>query len=217
MDILPLFPLQTVLFPGIPLRLHIFEERYKQMIEECLRTRSRFGVVLIRKGREALGPLAEPYDVGCAARIVRAERLDQGRLNLIAMGAERFRIQTLTRDQPYLVGEVSWDPLPASDDRQVAQEAERLRPWFTRYLETVSALEQASLTTMEAPQEPLALAYLAAYLLQIPLPKKQELLEASTSVHLLRELRKLYRKEIGLLTALLTERNLPGQGSFSLN
>ena len=83
---LPLFPLQTVLFPGIPFQLHIFEERYKQMVARCLDERVPFGVVLIRKGREALGPVAQTYPVGCTAQIARVENLPQGRFNLTVVG-----------------------------------------------------------------------------------------------------------------------------------
>ena len=61
MQEIPLFPLNTVLFPNAPLRLHIFEERYKRMVNDCLAEKQPFGVVLIRHGLEALGPLAEPF------------------------------------------------------------------------------------------------------------------------------------------------------------
>ena len=64
---LPLFPLNIVLFPGMPLSLHIFEDRYKLLIGKCLQERQPFGVVLIKKGIEALGPLAEPHHIGCTA------------------------------------------------------------------------------------------------------------------------------------------------------
>jgi len=68
---LPLFPLNTVLYPGTPLYLHIFEPRYQRMINLCLNEHRPFGVVLIRHGQEALGPLAEPYRIGCTADIIR--------------------------------------------------------------------------------------------------------------------------------------------------
>ncbi len=75
---IPLFPLNTVLFPGTPIHLHIFEERYKQMINLCLQEQRPFGVVLIRNGMEALGPLAEPFHIGCTAEIAHVERLEDG-------------------------------------------------------------------------------------------------------------------------------------------
>ena len=87
---LALFPLFTVLFPGMPLHLHIFEPRYRLMIQRCLEANQPFGVVLIRKGEEAMGPLAEPYITGCTARIARTERLRDGSMNLTVLGEERF-------------------------------------------------------------------------------------------------------------------------------
>ena len=102
---LPLFPLNTVLFPGTPLQLHIFEARYKKMVNACLQEQRPFGIALIERGAEALGPLAEPYPIGCAARVVQVQRLEQGRMNIVALGGERFRILSLDRQShPYLVG-----------------------------------------------------------------------------------------------------------------
>ncbi len=102
---LPLFPLHTVLFPGTPIHLHIFEDRYKQMINLCLDKHRPFGIVLIREGMEALGPLAEPYRIGCTAHIVHIQRLEQDRMNIVAIGQERFEIQSLDfLAIPYLAG-----------------------------------------------------------------------------------------------------------------
>src|SRR3990172_1239116 len=102
---LPLFPLNAVLFPGATLPLHIFEERYKQMIRHCLEEKTPFGVMLIRKGNE-VGEPAEPFAVGTTAHIARAEHLQEGRMNLICLGGQRFRLLKTLRSEPYLVGEV---------------------------------------------------------------------------------------------------------------
>jgi Lon protease-like protein len=93
---LPLFPLNTVLFPGMPLPLRIFEERYKLMIRFCIENNQPFGVVLIRQGLEALGRLAEPYEIGCTARIIEVEPLAKGQMNISTLGEKRFRICQLT-------------------------------------------------------------------------------------------------------------------------
>jgi hypothetical protein len=103
---LPLFPLNTVLFPGMPIDLHIFEPRYLLMISRCLTAEQPFGVVLIRTGLEANGALAEPYSIGTTARISTVEHLADGRMNLTALGEERFEILSLDRSGPYLVGQV---------------------------------------------------------------------------------------------------------------
>ncbi len=102
---LPLFPLNSVLFPGATLPLHIFEERYKKMVNLCLERNSPFGVLLIRSGSEA-GETAEPFEIGTTARIVRVQHLDAGRMNLICLGEQRFRLSRQVSETPYLVGEV---------------------------------------------------------------------------------------------------------------
>src|SRR5919206_5035298 len=102
---LPLFPLHVVLFPGMRLPLHIFEDRYKLMIGTCMVTDETFGVALIRSGQEVGGP-AEVFRVGTTARIASMERLPQGRMNLVVVGGERFRIVERLQTQPYLLGSV---------------------------------------------------------------------------------------------------------------
>src|SRR5713101_4286452 len=110
---LPLFPLNTVLFPHATLPLHIFEERYKQMIGQCLEERAPFGVLLIRSGSEA-GGNAEPFEVGTTAHIGRVQHLDDGKLNLICQGGHRFRTTKTIESQPFLLAEV--EPLDTTAD-----------------------------------------------------------------------------------------------------
>src|SRR3972149_199403 len=102
---LPLFSLNSVLFPGAAIPLHIFEERYKQMVKLCLKGNSPFGVLLIRSGNE-VGEVAEPFEVGTTARIVRVQHLDEGRMNVVCLGEQRFRLSRKVRETPYLMGEV---------------------------------------------------------------------------------------------------------------
>src|SRR5438034_9441063 len=97
---LPLFPLNVVLFPHMPLPLHIFEPRYRQMIADCLEEGHSFGLVAIQEGSET-GP-ATPYDIVTLAKIVRIDRLDDGRMNLLGMGASRLQIVGTAIDRPYL-------------------------------------------------------------------------------------------------------------------
>src|ERR671932_1191815 len=106
---LPLFPLRVVLFPGMRLPLHIFEERYKLMIGTCMVTDQTFGVALIRSGREVGGP-AETYPTGTTARIIQMERLPEGRMNLVAVGVDRFRLLHRLEGEPYVRGLVQLLP-----------------------------------------------------------------------------------------------------------
>ena len=104
---LPLFPLRSVLCPGVALPLHIFEDRYRLMIGRCLERGEPFGVVLVREGHE-VGPVpGRIADVGTTAIIRRAGRYPDGRLDILTVGERRFRLESLdTRSEPYLVGRV---------------------------------------------------------------------------------------------------------------
>lgn len=221
---LPLFPLNTVLFPGMPLVLHIFEDRYKLMIGKCLQERRPFGVVLIRRGAEALGPLPEPNTIGCTAFISQVERLQQGRMNIGAIGQRRFRIVSLDTELPYLRGQVEHYPLLEDDPGALESLAGRLRPWVVRYLDHLSRLGDETLPVENLPEEPVPLAYAAAAMLQISARQKQELLSVEKATALLADLRTFYRSEIAILKAI---GQLPGpemdkdsdgdQSPFSLN
>jgi uncharacterized protein len=105
---LPLFPLSTVLFPGGPLKLRIFETRYLDMIGRCMRQATGFGVVLILEGAEA-GTVSSTAKIGTLGTIVDFEKLDDGLLGITARGGQRFRVASVGRQGDGLnVGEVEW-------------------------------------------------------------------------------------------------------------
>jgi uncharacterized protein len=139
---LPLFPLNTVLFPGMPLSLHIFEDRYKEMISRCLQDRTPFGVVLIKEGFEALGPLAQPYSIGCTAQITQVQPLDEGRMNLIAIGHERFTLLSLDYALPYLMGDIEPFPMRIQAPAQFAVRVRHIVGQVNRYLKIMAEIEQ---------------------------------------------------------------------------
>lgn len=211
---IPLFPLNLVLFPGTPVHLHIFEERYKQMVAFCQETGSPFGVVLIRSGLEALAAPAEPEAVGCSAQIAHVEKLEQGRMNLVALGQDRFRILSLKHDRPYLVGVVEALPMLWNDPPGLIQAQQRLSPWLERYVRKISRGD-TDVDFKRIAEEPLIYLNMAAMLLQIPLEQKQELLEMGNAVHLADTLRFIYRRELALLGALLKDAD--DQVTFSRN
>jgi Lon protease-like protein len=200
----------------MPLALHIFEERYKMMIGECIDARKPFGVVLIRKGTEALGPLADPHLIGCMAQITQVQRLAEGRMNIAAVGRERFRVLSLQRDEPYLVGQVEEFPLAGWESENVEKTAEKLRPFITRYMNELSQIEGVDLDPSQIPDEPAKLAYFGASLLQVPSEQKQTLLSSDESSEMLIEMRRLYRQELSLVKFML---QMPPEDdrSFSLN
>ena len=217
---LPLFPLNTVLFPGMPITLHIFEERYKQMINRCVQNHEPFGVVLIREGAEVLGPLAEPHPIGCTAQIAHLQPLKDGRMNLLAIGQERFRIINLYHDQPYLTGRVERYPLDASNEEQTTQAGRRLRPWVEQYLALLGQAGDVKLDIDRLPADPLMLGYLAATILQVPPKFKQNLLASPHLTNLLSDVRQLYQRELPLLRMMLQTDIEPlddNPAPFSLN
>ncbi len=208
---LPLFPLNTVLFPGMPIRLHIFEERYKALIQHVMQTNRTFGISLIKKGNEALGPLPEPYETGCTARVMQVEPLENGEFNLTVIGDERYRILHMGAGQTYLTAFVESAPLQAHHTLEVVRGAHILRERLVRYLALLaqhagdeeSGMEMdVDLTNLQLPEDPMMLIYMAAALLQVPAVEKQPLLEADTAALLLRKTQSLYRRELALLPPL---------------
>ncbi len=216
---IPLFPLNTVLFPHMPISLNIFEPRYKLMVEECLRTGAPFGVVLIREGDEAHGPLAEPHEVGCLAQITQVDRLPDGRLSILAVGLERFEIQTLSHDQPYLKGVVEPLPLNAESQQEVDRWGDVLRPYVEQYLGMLARSSDAvRFDPADLPQDSLALAHLAAALVQIPLEQKQDLLNEGDAAKFVRQVSRVYQREVAILELILQhEAAGEPEGVFSLN
>ncbi len=215
---LPLFPLNTVLFPGMQLKLHIFEDRYKLMIRRCIHDESPFGVILIKSGREAQGPVAITHEVGCAVQIIEVQKLPFDRMNILALGQRRFRLHGLDHSEPYLLGDVEYF-VPREDDKAAMRHfAGRLRPLIIRYLEILTAAEAVEFDPEQIPRSPKSLAQIAAILLQADNAQKQELLRQDNMAQLLDLLVETYRLETMLLGMRL---NPPGEdfniGPFSSN
>jgi len=214
---LALFPLNTVLFPSTPIQLHIFENRYKQMIGECITEQKPFGVVLIRRGDEALGALADPHMIGCTASIIEVERLEQGRLNITAIGKDRFRILSLdSQSHPYLVGMVDNYPVAEQTSEILKPAATKLQVQVTRYLRLLVEAGLIELDTRNLPESPLLMAYLSAALLQVPPLQKQQLLSIHDAHTLIKRLITIYNREVALTRNLLKSSGSE-QGSFSVN
>jgi Lon protease-like protein len=174
---IPLFPLHTVLFPHMPLQLHVFETRYKVMIERCLQQGSPFGVVLIREGDEVGAP-AGPFDVGCTAQILGAERFEDGRMNLVVAGRYRFRLLEYTEaDLPYLVGKAELLEDRPYDSRRIAPLTGKLAALFVRYLEMLATRSGEVLPPVQLPGDPVTLSFCAASVLLQDAAEKQILLE----------------------------------------
>lgn len=200
---LPLFPLNTVLFPGSTIGLVIFEERYRQMIGRCLEQHTPFGVVLIRSGsevdpndpyvkqmRESAGlidpgepqPETVPYQIGTVARINESIRLEDGRYWLRVAGQRRFRVQYLLQRQPYLVASVVH--LQEETPPEVLPETERLRALYQHYWSTLEAATGQSTESDPLPDDPVELSYALAHRLRVDTTRKQHWLEADLTTRL---------------------------------
>lgn len=220
---LPLFPLNTVLFPGQPLSLHVFEDRYKKMINACVEARQPFGVVLLESGTPELNPFGvnepiKPHMIGCTAQITQVQPLLAGRMNITAVGQERFVIHELKHDQPYLVGAVELYPVESGEPALLRQQTAALTYWMERYLKALEHAGQIQQTSRTLPTQSDTLVYLAAVLLQgAPMEQKQALLAAPTLLDMTDSLLAAYRREVMLMEMLLNPPSYEMPGPFSLN
>ncbi len=175
---LRLFPLNSVLFPGAVLNLHIFEPRYKQMINECLEAGEGFGVALIAEGGEAGDPNVLPHDVGSIAEIVDVQPLPFGRYFISTVGGNRFRIREVVSREPYLIAEVDELEEPEQyDDREVDELLPAVRERFEEYLAMLVEFSGQENTVDLPDDDPLSTSYLIGDMLQVAERVKQRLLE----------------------------------------
>jgi Lon protease-like protein len=225
---LPLFPLHTVLCPGIALPLHIFEERYRALVRHCIDTPSPFGIVLIRDGSEVGGESISFSAIGTVAEIRQAGRYPDGRYDLLVVGTGRFAIEGVTVGaQPYLVADATELEDEVGDKEAARRLANRTTRRFVRYLELLQPRDGETADEIDIrvevetenvmppgspgesdepterrvviPDDPTTLSYLLAGIIQIELPRRQALLEADTTEDRLRDLLRLIDRETFLL------------------
>lgn len=211
---LPLFPLNTVLFPSAPLTLHIFEERYRLMISRCLEQNTPFGVVLIREGEE-VGRPAVPYNVGTVAQINANVRMEDGRYYIATVGQRRFRMQYALQRTPYMIASVVL--LPEETTPNVPDIAQELRATYERYWRAVAQATGFQAKAEKLPEDVVTMTYQLADRLQVTNERKQRWLEADVATRV-REITAALRAEMGLLPH--TEKDSPpgnwnGPGSWN--
>lgn len=180
---LPLFPLKTVLFPYAQQQLHVFEDRYRELVRACLQEDGQFGVVLIRSGDEVGGD-AEPYMVGTSAKIVSVQHYDDGRMDIHIRGGRRFRIRHLdTETNPYLVGKVeSVDDEEVSDMPRTDALVMKTKEYVESFIATFLSRSEVQVGRIQLPQDPVALSFVVANFLQIENIQKQHLLETTDTL-----------------------------------
>jgi len=179
---LRLFPLNAVLFPGAVLNLHVFEPRYKQMINECLESGEGFGVALIAQGGEAGDPNVMPHQIGSIAEIIEVQPLPFGRYFISTIGRERFRIEQIVSREPYLTveAEVIADDDDVFPDQDVAVLLQGVRKLFDEYVDMLVEFSGHE-TSVQLPDDPLGTSYLIGDTLQVAEAVKQRLLELDGS------------------------------------
>ena len=201
---IPLFPLNVVLFPSGFLPLHIFEERYKLMVQHCLDADSEFGVVLIKSGLE-VGGTAEPHAVGTVARIVDVKRADDGRMNLMVTGRDRFRIDAVLDRQPYMEGVV--DILDdGSSETPDADLLAEMRQAVAEQIRLLHGLRGGWVRDPQTPEDPAELSWLVCTLVQAGNEVKQALLEEPSNTARLRAQLPLLRSNASVLRERIAER-----------
>jgi len=199
---LALFPLGTVLFPGMALPLHIFEERYKLMIRECIRDSRPFGVVLIRSGSE-VGGGAAIHEIGTTAHITQVENLSDGRMNINTLGYSRFRVHSTHQQKPYMTGIIEEFPLQQTEHPRAKLLGKKIMPMLKNYLNIFATLGNVQMEIDELPDEPITLAFLTAIILRMPMPDKQKLLDVPDLPSLLRVEHKMLSRETQILRMLV--------------
>ena len=188
---IPLFPLNLVLYPGMPLPLHIFEERYKTMIGDCMRNNTPFGVPLIRSGQEVGGP-ADPQRIGTTTRVLRSQLLDGGRMNIMTKGERRFEIIEITQQDPHVAGVVRLLDEPVGES--FTGVSSELTEEFSKLMRNLISLSGGYTSQVDVPESPVELSYMIAANLDAPIPVRQELLEVPTAADRLNRLVPLLRR-----------------------
>jgi uncharacterized protein len=210
---LPLFPLGSVLFPGVVLPLHIFEPRYRQLVQELAALPEgaprRFGVLAIRDGHtlsEVGGAGAEPsrddvhalHDTGCTAEIDSITEYEDGRFDITTTGVHRFKLRDFDGGGPFPQGIVELlDEVPGPDAEVLAPGATVL---FRKYQDALAGLRGVRVGEIpDLPEDPTVLSYLIGAAMVLDVYEKQRLLAAETTSERLRMEAKLLRRETGLL------------------
>ena len=225
---LPLFPLNSVLFPGLVLPLNIFEERYRAMMRDLLKTSEdeprRFAVVAIRDGHEVaesapgmpdptalpeLGPTAgfgpDPaksfHSTGCVADAATIREREDGTFEVLATGTTRARLVSVDASGPFLTADL--EELPEDPGDEAGALAEGVLRAFRQYQKRLAGARERSLSTgADLPDEPSVVSYLVAAAMMLDTPTKQRLLQAPDTASRLRDELKLLRSETAIIRSL---------------
>jgi Lon protease-like protein len=208
---LPVFPLATVLFPGLVLPLHIFEERYRHLVRDLVGRPEgvprEFGVVAIRSGWEVApaagratpgGGEVTLHEVGCTAELRQVTELDDGGFDIVTVGRRRFRVAGVDREAAgYLTAEVEWLPEPTGPDEAAELLAARVIAVFRQYLGLIR--DDPEELSEQLPEDPTVLSHLVAATAVLTVADRQRLLAIDDTAARLRAELRLLNRESALL------------------
>jgi Lon protease-like protein len=194
---LPLFPLAVVLFPGVPVPLHIFEPRYRQMLEDIQAGNNLFGLCYF-DASSSTRDMPVVGSVGCVAKVTETQSLPDGRSNILTVGVIRYRIEAyVERGDPYLVVRVSYFEDEAENKEAVQDSSREVAEKFTRIARAVRIIndERANLPNI-SDTEPERLSFLVAAAVEVDTDMKQELLELRSTSERLQRLRDILERAV---------------------
>ena len=193
---LPVFPLPLVLFPGVPLPLHIFEPRYRRMLADVRAGNNLFGVSFLDPAGEAERPPAG--HVGCAAEVVEVQPQADGRSNILTLGVARYRVESYAdAGEPYLVGRVEFFEDEPEDAGLLERRAKSVLDLFLRIARAVRTINDERASLPDLPDAgPERLSFLVAAAVEMSEEMKQTLLELRSSAERLRQLEDLLSRVV---------------------
>jgi uncharacterized protein len=197
-DTLPMFPLNAVLFPGVSMPLHVFEDRYRALVHHLLRVADPneriFGSVAIREGYEVGDHGAQSlYRVGCRVKMTDVEAHPDGSFDLVAVGLDRIELERLDTSEAYPVGHVH--PRPDATPPVNPEIVERARAVFAAYRVALTEI-RGDPYPAPLPDDPTYLSWTLAAVAPLPMPDRQELLEAEDAELRLSLVTRLLRTEL---------------------
>jgi len=194
---LPIFPLPVVLFPGVPLPLHIFEPKYRQMLEDIGNFNNLFGLSYFDSSTSDRD-LPSPGEIGCVAEVTETQTFPDGRSNILTIGLVRYRIESyVERGDPYLVARVSYFEDTDEDDDTLIKAAEDVADTFTRIALAVRTINDERLNLPDiSDTEPQRLSFLVAAAMEVDVEVKQELLELRSTAERLERLKNMLDRAV---------------------
>jgi len=200
---LPLFPLPTVLYPGMPLPLHVFEERYRRLLADVRVANNLFGLSYLDPNAIDEGGRPAEGHVGCATEIVEVQPLPDGRSNILTVGVARYRVTEYAGGgEPYLVARVEFFEDEEGDAAVLGKRAAEVAEMFTRIVRAMRSINDERGALPELPlEDPERLSFLVAAVLEMDADAKQQLLEMRSTAERLRRVYTLLAQAVSAYEA----------------